>query len=446
MRVYIIDQLDQYILELSLVLTKSLGVMTTIDSDKNKIEKFIEEGLDAEVVIFNESLFNRDDVQELYRKISQKNDSFPVISRHAGDFSDLVLDFSIEKNLEFIGNLLKDKTAKPSGKFVSVSIYKLLTIEPHNLGCDLFIKILKNGQDHYVKRLHANDQFSKKEIEKYIENGLREFYIPEEQYEVFINIMTMELIKTYQTPKEANLDFFPVFCTTFEIICERYKILKVDDLLKNLVDEYIKQIRESLKYEDELPRFLSNIKEKKQCYTFIHSYLCGILTYQLAVHYEWQSDQAKEALIYLSMFHDISLLDTDLSQFHTMVEIENFDEKTKKRILEHAAESAAIVEKFNNVPFGLTQMIREHHGEKEGEGFATSLSLNVSPMVMMFIVIEEFATQVIKVIGKNPKIDHEKLKKENAKIIKALEKSYSKLTYQKTVQELAILLDKIDLM
>lgn len=440
MKVLIIDQLDQYILELSLMITRSLGIVTLLESNKEKIENIIN-GNSADLIIFNESLFPKDDVLNLYKKIGNKK----VISRNASDFNELFLKLNIEGNLELISSLIDNSNPKFSGNFISVTTNKLLSIHPHNLGCDLYIKLLKNGKDHYVKRLHASDQFSHEEIKKYLNMGLKEFYIPEEQFENFINILTMELIKTFQAEKTVPLDLIQLHNATFEVICERINLFNIDDLGRNLIDEYVKSVATSIKLEGELNRFLNHLKSEKLNYAFSHCYLTALISYQMAIHNEWQSESTKDTLLYLSLFHDLSLLDSDLSKVNHTKDLENLDEVTKKKVLNHANDSAELVSKINNVPFGMTQLIREHHGVKDGDGFPESLSMNISPLVMTFIVLENFSGALIDAYTRNHQNDEANLKTEMRKVLKVIQISYQKLVYQKTALELGELLSKLNL-
>ncbi len=61
MKVYIIDHIDQFVLDLCLTITKSLGVVTTIENNRVKIEKDFLGNSEARFIIFNETVFNKDD-------------------------------------------------------------------------------------------------------------------------------------------------------------------------------------------------------------------------------------------------------------------------------------------------------------------------------------------------------------------------------------------------
>lgn len=73
MKVYVIDQVDQFVLDLCLSITKSLGIVTTIETNRPKIERDFQSNKEPRLVIFNENLFTKDDAEELYRKIKIDN-------------------------------------------------------------------------------------------------------------------------------------------------------------------------------------------------------------------------------------------------------------------------------------------------------------------------------------------------------------------------------------
>ena len=97
----------------------------------------------------------------------------------------------------------------------------------------------------------------------------------------------------------------------------------------------------------------------------------------------------------------------------------------KNIINNHALQSSLIIERFPKVPTGTDIIIKEHHGSKSGIGLPDSLSISISPLSMMFIVVEHFVGEFLKIKG-NPT-------NENIKdIFTILEKRYNKLTYLQT--------------
>ena len=104
----------------------------------------------------------------------------------------------------------------------------------------------------------------------------------------------------------------------------------------------------------------------------------------------------------------------------------------KTIVFNHAMNSAKMVEKFPNVPAGVTTVIKEHHGTKNGVGFADGLNTTISPLSQMFIVVEDFVDSFLK--SPNP------TGSQIAEIFEKLEARYNKLTYQQTLKALMSML------
>ena len=253
MKVVILDNIDQYILDLCLLITKSLGVPTQVESNFSKLDEIIKNNFDSKLFILNESKFKKSENKEIFEKITRLVPKAKIMTRAAGDYSELILDFNVKNNLELISNLVqKNENEKHSGKFKSVNIYKLVNIDPHNIGCDLYIKITKNNIDHYVKRLYSTDQFTKEELLKYIKSGLKEFHVADEEFENFINILSLELVKTYEYGDPTKLDFFNINSTAYEVLTQRIKFFGIDEITLKLVDNLYRKIELEIKNQNAL--------------------------------------------------------------------------------------------------------------------------------------------------------------------------------------------------
>lgn len=102
-------------------------------------------------------------------------------------------------------------------------------------------------------------------------------------------------------------------------------------------------------------------------------------------------------LTFVSFFHNITL-PSELIFINTTEELEAFGgpPSIKKKIEEHALDSAKILTKFKSrVPLGLETIIKQHHGARDGIGF-DSFSQNISPLALVFLVADEWATLMLK--------------------------------------------------
>jgi hypothetical protein len=145
-------------------------------------------------------------------------------------------------------------------------------------------------------------------------------------------------------------------------------------------------------------------------------------------YFNWITPTVREKINYVCYFHDVSLGDDKLSKITSKEEMSkaNLSSEQLKLVMYHANKSAEIIEKINKIPIGVSALIREHHGVKTGVGFSEEISSAISPISMMFIVVEDFVSNFLKV-SDNP-TDAQVLE-----ITNNLENKYTKLTYAETL-------------
>lgn len=399
---------------------------------------------DYDLILAKEVIRNEKIEEKLQKLMEKHNIKPPIIFRQSPEHKDnkkRLNEIYISRSLELIENRIDEIIESNDNyktKFVPILAENFLNIEQFELTCDVYIKIKRTGQlDQFIKRLHANDKFTKTEVQKYINAGLKEFYIPFDDYADFINMISIELIKTFKENRNNDSDKFSINSFGYETAVERLKIfMSVDALTIKLVDESIKTMVKSLEKSDSFTAFVKQIKGKNYSFAFAHCYLIAILAEKTSRFFEWNSQQAREKLFFLAFYHDLSLTNSKWTEINSNSELEDANLKELDKILvnNHAALSAELVDRFKDIPFGLSQLIKEHHGSKTGIGFSDSLSINISPMAMVFIVLEDFTTMFLK-----NNIDS---LEEIEKLIIILELKYTKLTYLQSISALRSLLVK----
>jgi hypothetical protein len=173
-----------------------------------------------------------------------------------------------------------------------------------------------------------------------------------------------------------------------------------------------------------LNEFIAAMKRNMLSYSYAHSYLTCLLLNQIIKSFEWESVSVREKISYMCYFHDISLADDRLMKITSAHDLESLklSKEDQEKVLSHALKSAEIVDKFSQVPIGVSSLIKEHHGVKSGVGFRTHLSINLSPLSMMFIVVENFVDEYLK---KALPPSQEEI----AEIFSQMEVIYNKVTY-----------------
>ena len=323
-------------------------------------------------------------------------------------------------------------------EYVPVSIYYFMNINTLISGCDVFIRVKKNDNEfQYVKRLHANDHFSREDILRYQEGGLNDFFIAKENFTHFVNFVTADLIKKLGDPQITGTKRITLSSDAFRVTQERINSIGIDDHTIYLVEESVASMTTLLKEQNALATFLKSLKANECSYAYAHSYLCCLILHKIISNFDWQSPQIRDKLAYIAYFHDIALNGSHLTEINNLNNFNNakLNDEERKRIENHALESAKIVSKFDKIPQGVDTIIKEHHGSKSGVGFVDSYSATLMPLSMMFIVTENFVDELLKIDG-NPTADNMKA------IFTKLSLRFNKSTYGQTLTALQNMVGK----
>lgn len=389
-----------------------------------------------DLIICKEEAYHEKTALKLSGFLESENHKIPllVIGNKISNYEHLKIlakDSSWKKIVMEAGAILGCEVHFTEGKqkenYVAVAIEYFLNLTSLSLGCDVFIRIKKGEEYQYIKRLHSKDEFTRADIEKYKADGLKDFYIPSDHFSQFVNFATSQLVLKLENTALSKADRIKLSAEAYEVTLERIQSLGIDEHTVGLVEESIKSMQESLKDDKALSTFLDSLKLNKLSYGYAHSYLCGLILHKVIGHFDWKSVQVKDKLSYIAFFHDISLRE-DLMKYYTEEEVLNSEltKTDRSMILGHANMSAEIVSKFSSIPDGVALILKEHHGAKNGIGFPETLSIAISPMSMMFIVVENFVDEFLKINGKPTVGNFEQ-------IFAALKTKYNKVTYEQTV-------------
>lgn len=319
--------------------------------------------------------------------------------------------------------------------FVPISISHFLNIHQTSIGCDVYVRVKKEeGIFQYIKRLHSQDTFQRSDIEKYLAAGLTEFFITKESFPRFVNYVTSKFVSQLDQTSIMGKERLQLTAESYEITRDRIHSIGIDEATIEIVHESIKSMQTCLKDGSALDNFLQMLQANQLTYLYAHSYFSCLLLHGIVGQFSWNSAQVRDKLTYLAYFHDISLEEEYLVKINTLEDFTNFSFKKheKEKVLNHAFASSQIVDRFAEIPLGVSVLIREHHGMKNGIGFPGELNLKIGPVSMMFMVIEAFVDQFLQLSG-------DVTKEQLQEIYTKLKTIYNKSTYQQTLAALEAL-------
>ncbi|MFG1485542.1 hypothetical protein ABMA77_05705 [Halobacteriovorax sp. RZ-1] len=358
-----------------------------------------------------------------------------------GNFTSLPSRFSLRDiSLQLIKSLnITDEELRhlKMPDFVSVEITNFYQLS--NPCCDIYIKMTKSGEEHFVKRIYANDILDKDIVRRYEQNNLTYFYVQKEDFEKLMGqILSQSLTKVVKAFKEDK-KVMEVSSDTFEISQNLLNEIGITPQTVKLAKTSIVAMTKTVNSSKKLSTLLRSLLENETTYAFKRNYLASLFFYQIIPNLGWgrgeQLKQTMDKVCYICFFHDIVLREEKLLKIHSLDDMEQVDlsESERKLVLEHANMTTTLLQEISGIPTGIDVIVRQHHGSLNGVGFPDVYTSNLSPLAICFIVIEKYVVEILKCIE-----GREKLKLNT--ILSELEEFFHLSSYRKIIFELKSLI------
>ncbi len=298
--------------------------------------------------------------------------------------------------------------------------------------CDVFIRI-KKGPDEYqfVKRIHGGDTFSKAMILKYTEQGLKMFYIPKEMQTNFTNSVSDQLVARLEKGFDDIDQEISYMGQSVEIALNEIKNMGFTSATIQLTEAIIDNIIKTNKKSPEMSGMLRKIVNSKTSYLYRHCHMSSIVANEMLKAMSINDEKLFQSMAYAALLKDISLVDNEeLAKITTFDELESagLSEEDWDLVFNHALEASIMVRKQSEVPLGVDDIIKTHHGSQNGKGFSTVNVNKFTVQQQVFVISCEFVRELLRYKeegGEPSPIVGELYKKypepNTAKVIKALE-------------------------
>lgn len=319
---------------------------------------------------------------------------------------------------------------------VPINIKYFLSIVDVNVKFNAFSRLKKQNDFEYSIKIAAGAMISKSEMERMIVRGVKELFVKESESVEIMTFLNMQFLIKFKNPQITHIQRIQINSDCFEILLEVFKNNSIDKYSVEMIKEMIKSIDILMKIPNPLQLFELAIKESRLSYGYKHSHLSCLCLFLLIDKFPWSKNQSKNKIIYLALFHDLTLHNERIIKLHHNYEKEkeNISREDDFIISEHADSVAEILETIIKAPFELTSLVREHHGMKSGIGMPESLGFSLAPFLMAFVVTEDFVT---KYLALKEKIQNEKIRPEQLRyMFDELKKKYNRYTYAEFLAEI----------
>lgn len=290
-------------------------------------------------------------------------------------------------------------------EYSPVAIKYFLSVE--NTCCDVFIRIKKGPGDYqFVKRFYSSDSFSRTTIEKYMAQGLDNFYIPsncKERFATFIsNSLVLKLDKALSEAKTDD-EQIAVIAESHDVVTRQILELGFTPSTIQLTESVIEAIQKNYQHAKQVSPLLSRIINSKSSYLYQLSHITSLIAAEclkgMLPEGTENLKQAQKLLAYASFFHDMMLVEHDelcrISSYEELEKLQLSDQEWDL-VFGHALEASIFIREYPESSPELEQVIREHHGSINGKGFPTAPDRRIADLSKVFIVAEAFAREMFK--------------------------------------------------
>lgn len=162
-----------------------------------------------------------------------------------------------------------------------------------------------------------------------------------------------------------------------------------------------------------------------------HCLMTCVVSSAMIEKVDWGNKDQITKLAFTSFFHDICIPEDRLSSIQSIAELEEagLDKDERQRVERHALKACEILRDQPGVPFGVDNVIQQHHGMPGGVGFPEDhLDNRITPLAIVFRIAEHY---VHALLAADPE---EELNP--ALIIRDMLNRYNKGHYQKAMEAL----------
>lgn len=316
----------------------------------------------------------------------------------------------------------------PFSLILNTMTYEKITIFPF----DLSFGIKRDDEDwQYVLRFRKNESIDLEELKKYQtqKNGER-FFINVEQRSDF-NKFFSDIRKKVNKVGAATFGQ-KIYSAelTAQILRNHFASFGMDDEGKELIEDYFQQSMMALKDAGAFSMLLKHFFENTSSYQYVHSMILALVLNKVTHRLGWDSENFKEKVAFICLVHDLCLVDDELAFVESEAELQsgNFTDAQKEMAMNHALKVSTLIMDFKDRAIGVEEVLREHHGMRNGIGYARELNYHLHHLSMAFITTQSFVHELLKLDSPSK----EKIKQ----IVQELEMIYNKGFYLKAFEAL----------
>jgi hypothetical protein len=263
--------------------------------------------------------------------------------------------------------------------------------------CDVYIRIKKSNKEfQFVKRLHAKDQFTADDIDKYQQQGLKRFYIPRDYQQYFVTFVTNSIVSKLEG-ELSSTSRIQTNANAYEIVKEHIIKIGVTPEMTELAESNINSMISSIKDAPKLANLLKFLFSSKISYAYQKAHLVCVIGNFIMSRQSWYEQRHLVTFTHLSFFADITLKSPKQMSISSKDEFVTTDLSPAEReeVLSHAKDAAKIVKEFPGTDDYIELVTLQHQGALDGIGFPSEPNPELHPIAKVFVISDTFVKTML---------------------------------------------------
>ena len=305
--------------------------------------------------------------------------------------------------------------------------------------CDLYLNYQegKSGAKESYSLLMKIGTSTEERIQKQMNTGLKNLYIPKEHRLNIINLASETLVhvlKNEQAPIDEKLDGLD---KGLNLLSEYIGLKEIPkDKIQELGSLCVSEMQSTVKKIPKIRELIIMLLQNKASFTFTHSILSSYIAEAIIEQMPWGAKGQSEKLSYAFFFHDIFLTPIinkipDTTSEEELLFGEQLSEKEKEILLQHARMAHDLVVTLPQTPVGAETIIMQHHGSRGGVDFTTDYPDYLAPLSKVAIISHAVAELILE-----NKKDNQNYEVEIKSIMNEMKERFRRPTYLKIIEAL----------
>tara|TARA_R110002072_G_scaffold64203_2_gene159258 strand:+ start:103798 stop:105156 length:1359 start_codon:yes stop_codon:yes gene_type:complete len=302
------------------------------------------------------------------------------------------------------------KVVKEAARLMEVGAEQMVELQvpelyPFSLYSVLFdfktpCKVWLKDELEVIEWKEKSETITKTEIRELLFKGNKSLYIAEFERLSFNEFISNRLIEMLSDTSLSETEKVNATGIAFDNTISSLSKVGLNEKSLGQSKEVISSMTSLATTTSGLDELLNMLQEQENSFLYKHSLMICAVAGSCIENLEWGTKDQLKTLCFAAFFHDITIPEDKLCIVHSEAELNDKDLSNEEldKVNRHALDASELIKTFSDVPFGVDQLILQHHGTLNGLGFAKTESLDnrLSPLAIIFIVVESLVHLILK--------------------------------------------------